>query len=110
MSKKNDQTIKADAGKLQLTLVPPEIIYAIARIREYGCKKYPEGGKDNWKRVEPQRYFEALARHVLAAWDDYTKTDTESGYMHLEHAACNMAFLLQLISEGKGNDGSGQQL
>lgn len=99
-----DQTIKADAGKLRLTLVPTEIIYSIARIREYGCNKYPSGGKDNWKRVEPQRYMDALARHVLAAWDDYAATDPESGYMHLEHAACNLAFLLQLIREEKNHD------
>lgn len=35
-----DQNIKADAGKPRLTLVPPEIITAIARVREYGIEKY----------------------------------------------------------------------
>lgn len=43
----NDQTIKADAGKLQLTLVPRQIIRDIAEVRGFGCKRYPEGGVDN---------------------------------------------------------------
>lgn len=39
-----DQSAKADAGKPKLSLVPVEIIRDIARIREYGNGKYPEGG------------------------------------------------------------------
>ena len=50
----SNQTVKADAGKPKVSLVPPEIVYDIARIREYGNNKYPEGGKDNWKEVEPE--------------------------------------------------------
>ena len=46
-----NQTAKADAGKLQLTMVPTGIIRAIARIRMYGNQKY--GSPDNWKDVEP---------------------------------------------------------
>ena len=102
--KTEDIVAKDDAGKLRLTLVPRQIIYAIAEIREYGCRKYPHGGVDNWKTVEPDRYFDALARHILAAWNDHTAKDPESGYMHLKHAACNLAFLLELI-EGDDNNG-----
>lgn len=65
-----NQTAKSDAGKLQLTLVPTGIIRAIARIRMYGNSKYPEGGPDNWKQVEPSRYRDALFRHLLAYFDD----------------------------------------
>ena len=94
-----DQKAKADAGKPRPSLVPTKIIWEIAKIREYGCKKYPEGGTDNWKQVEPQRYFDALVRHILAAWEDHESIDPESGLMHLSHAACNLAFLLQLMGE-----------
>lgn len=34
-----DQAAKADAGKPQLTLVPPQILYDVAEVREYGIKK-----------------------------------------------------------------------
>ena len=36
----DNQTAKADAGKPKLTLVPRQIIYDIAEVREYGNKKY----------------------------------------------------------------------
>lgn len=94
-----NQDAKADAGKMRPSLVPPEIVTAIAKVREYGCRKYTD--PDNWKRVEPQRYWEAYLRHTLAAWEDYTSVDPESGLMHIEHAATNLAFLLALIQRDK---------
>lgn len=99
MPQQNDQTIKADNGKAKLSLVPPEIIYAIARIREYGNNKYPEGGKDNWKQVEPERYRDAMFRHLLGYISDPDSLDEESGYPHLWHLACNVAFLCTLEKE-----------
>ena len=51
IDRKDDQSVKADAGKPKLTLVPQQIIYDIAAVREYGNRKYPEGGPDNWKTV-----------------------------------------------------------
>ena len=95
----SDQTIKEDAGKARLTLVPSAIIYAIARIREYGVNKYPDGGKDNWKRVEPERYRDAAYRHLLAYIADPHGVDAESGLPHLWHLACNIAFLCELEKE-----------
>lgn len=92
----NDQTAKADEGKLQLTLVPTGIIRAIARIRMYGNAKYPEGGPDNWRQVEPERYRDALYRHLLAYLDDPEGVDAESGLPHLWHLACNAAFLIEM--------------
>lgn len=87
---------KADIGKPKLTLVPTEIIFAIAKIREYGCTKYPEGGKDNWKNIEVERYRDAAYRHFLAYINDPHGKDRESGYPHLWHLACNIAFLCEL--------------
>ena len=94
-----DQTMKADAGKPKLTLVPQQIIYAIAAIREYGNRKYPEGGPDNWKTVDPERYRDALFRHLLKYLDDPKGVDPESGLPHLWHLACNVAFLIELEGE-----------
>lgn len=94
-----DQNIKADAGKPRLTLVPPEIITAIARVREYGIEKYHK--RDSWKQVAPERYKDAAYRHFLAYLKDPDAVDEESGLPHLWHLACNIAFLIELegISE-----------
>lgn len=88
------QTAKADAGKLQLSLVPTELIRAVARIRMYGVAKYKD--PDNWKRVEPERYRDAMFRHMLAYIDDPAGVDEESGLPHLWHLACNAAFLVEM--------------
>jgi hypothetical protein len=92
----NDQKAKGDAGKPKLSLVPRQIIFDIARIREYGNNKYPEGGVDNWKKVEPERYRDAAFRHFLAYLDDPYGVDKESGLPHLWHLACNIAFLCEM--------------
>lgn len=88
-----DQEAKADGGKIRPTLVPTGIIRAIAKVREYGCQKYKD--KDNWKRVEVERYRDALYRHWLAYLEG-EKNDEESGLPHLWHLACNAAFLIEL--------------
>lgn len=95
----NDQTIKADAGKLDLTLVPRDAIREIARIRMYGVQKY--GASESWRRVDPNRYRAAAFRHFLAYLDDPHGVDEESGLPHLSHLACNVAFLIELE---KGED------
>ena len=88
---------KADSGKPHPSYVPVEIIEAVMRVREYGNQKYHD--PDNWKTVEPERYHEALLRHILRAWNDPYSVDPESGLLHLEHAACNIAFLLSMKEE-----------
>lgn len=97
----NNHGAKADAGKPQLTLVPRAILPAIARVREYGTKKY--GDPENWKQVDKQRYRDAMFRHLLAYLDDPEGADDESGLPHLWHLACNVAFLCEL--EEIGDDG-----
>ena len=87
-------------GKLRPTLVPPEAIRAIARVREYGATKY--ASDDNWKKVPVQYYKDALYRHLLAYLDDPTATDAESGLPHIDHLLTNAAFLSALKEQGKG--------
>ena len=96
----NSQTAKADAGKAQLTLVPRKVIWAIAKVRMYGNKKY--GDPENWRQVEPQRYRDAMMRHMLQYLDDPHGVDDESGLPHLWHLACNISFLIEM--EDKPND------
>lgn len=95
MAKKpNDQAAKADAKKLRLTLVPRKILSAIAKVREYGNKKYSD--PDNWKTVSAERYRDAAFRHFVKYLDEPNGVDAESGLPHLWHLACNIAFLCEL--------------
>ena len=96
-----DQTIKADAGKPRLTLVPRQILYDIAKIREYGVNKY--GNSENWKAVEIERYRDAAYRHFMQYLDDPDGNDEESGLPHLAHLACNIAFLCELKKSNKAD-------
>lgn len=88
---------KSDAGKLDLTQVPPEIIKAVAAIRDYGNRKY--SNPENWRRVDPEKFHAAMIRHAVAMWEDPWAIDPESGYPHLWHLACNAAFLCEFYKE-----------
>lgn len=92
-----DQEIKADNGKPQCRLVPSEVVRDIAKVREYGLKKY--GSAESWQKVEIERYQDAMYRHLLAYIEKPTGKDEESGLPHLWHIACNVAFLCELQKE-----------
>lgn len=96
-----NQKAKADAGKLQISMVPVQIIRDIAEVRMYGNKKY--GDPENWKTVEKQRYIDALLRHTLAYLEDPAGVDEESGIKHYKHMACNLAFICAMEKEGGDN-------
>ena len=95
------QNAKADAGKLQIHLVPMQIVRDICEVREYGNKKY--GDPDNWRQVELMRYVDALLRHTLAFANDIYSKDEESGIPHYKHMECNLAFISELIREAEAN-------
>ena len=91
---------KLDAGKPRLSLVPSQIIYDIAKVREFAVNgKYPD--PEGWKRVEPQRYRDALYRHLVSYIDNPDGVDEESGLPHLFHIATNCAFLCWMMKEGR---------
>ena len=90
-----DQQAKADAGKLELDLVPTQIFRDIAEVRMYGNRKYHDPG--NWKTVELRRYINAMLRHTLAFVDDPLGVDPESGIPHYKHAECNWAFISEML-------------
>lgn len=92
----NNQEVKKDDGKLRPTLVPVSLIEAVARVRMYGTKKY--GDPENWQKVEPERYRDALYRHWLAYLGG-EQLDEESGLPHLWHLACNTAFLIEIDNQ-----------
>lgn len=90
----NSSCAKDDKGKLEISLVPTQIIRDIAEVRMYGNAKYHT--TNNWITVEPERYKNALLRHTLAFLDDEDSIDEESGIPHYKHMACNLAFLCEM--------------
>lgn len=84
--------LKFDSGKLMYDLIPPEAETALARVLTFGANKYTRNG---WQTVPNavERYEAALMRH-LNAHRRGELFDPESGLTHLEHALCNLAFLV----------------
>lgn len=90
---KTDQGIRHDQGKLRMDLVPPEFIKAVATILTFGIEV--EGySPENWRKgLAFSRVTGSLKRH-LNSHDLGELIDETSGYPHLWHAACNIAFLI----------------
>lgn len=83
--------VKFDQEKNQLNLVPPELEEAVGHILTFGAHKY---GANNWRNgINYSRVMAALLRH-LAEYRKGHQYDAETGYSHLWHAACNLAFLI----------------
>lgn len=79
---------------------------AVAKISEYGAKKYKVDYSDQAWRLVPNargRYMDAMARH-LAAYAAGEQNDPESGLPHTAHAAWNALALIEL--EKEANDKS----
>lgn len=97
---KNDE-MKKDGGKTPYHLLPPELLEATAKVLEFGAAKYEARGWEKgmaWSRV-----FGALMRHMWYWWKGDDK-DPETGYSHLWHAACCIAFLIAYEQRGIGED------
>lgn len=82
-----EKFLKFDSGKAMPELMDPEFLLMCGRVMAMGMKKY---GRDNWKLCDdPSRCLGALFRHLLAAMEDPSSLDEESGLPHLAHAAIN---------------------
>lgn len=97
-----DQQAKADQGKPCPSLCPVSLIEAVTAVRMYGTQKY--GDPDNWKQVEPERFWDATLRHVLKAWHNPYSIDKESGLPNLWHIATNVAFLIEMGEKNAKSD------
>jgi hypothetical protein len=100
---KKDEIVKSDTGKLDWSLVPIDAVEEIAKVLEFGAKKYAahnwkQGGGFSWIRV-----FNSLVRHIFA-WVRGEDKDPESGLSHLAHAGCNILFLLHYSNNKKKYD------
>ena len=92
---------KDDGGKARHDLIPPELPEAVAAVLAFGANKY---GERNWEKgMSWGRPFAALMRHMWAWWRG-EKTDPETGFSHLWHAACCIAFLIAFEQRDAGVD------
>ena len=96
------QQAKADQGKPHPSYVPVALIEGVMAVREYGNQKYHD--PDNWKQVEPERFWDATLRHVLKAWHNPYSIDKESGLPNLWHIATNVAFLIEMGEKNAKSD------
>ena len=88
---------KETKGKLKLNLVPIKALKAVARVREFGCSKYPSPrGKSYLRKVKSEDLVEAAWRHILAH-NEGELFDKESQEMHLAHAATSLMMAMEII-------------
>ncbi len=93
--------IKHDNGKPSLALLPTEALEEIAKVMDFGAKKYDA---DNWRGgFTYRRVASSLLRHIFA-WLKGEDLDPESGLSHLAHAGCNVLFLLTFVITKTGTD------
>lgn len=92
---------KDDGGKARHDLIPPELPEAIAAVLAFGAGKY---GERNWEKgMTWGRPFAAMMRHLWAWWRG-EKADPETGFSHLWHAGCCIAFLIAFEQRNAGVD------
>ncbi len=86
--------VKKDKGKLQWSMLPFEQMEDVVKVLMNGAEKY---SRDNWQKCDdPNRYVDALFRHIVA-YQNGEKNDTGEGgdgLPHLAHAVCNCLFLM----------------
>ena len=100
-NKKSEVAVKHDQDKIQMELIPPELLIEVGKVLTFGATKY---APRNWEKgMDWSRAYGALLRHMMAFWGGENK-DPESGLDHLSHAACCLTFLIAYNARGTGND------
>lgn len=91
---KDEPGHKTDAGKCRLDLIPPEPLFGVGWVLEFGARKY---GDRNWEQgMSWGRLFGAAMRHLWAFWM-LEEEDFESKLPHLNHALCCLMMLATLV-------------
>lgn len=92
--------VKHDSGKLPLHLLPFDALEQVARVLQFGAKKY---GERNWEKGIPHsRTLGAALRHVFAYLRGES-TDPETGLSPLAHAVCELLFALAFDIRGRSD-------
>ncbi len=95
-------TARANRGKVLLHLVPMHLLYGCAHVLTAGLIKYAPW---NWAKGGPwSSAFDSLMRHLIKWWFFDEELDDESGLHHLDHAMCNLLFLIHYRDAYKAGD------
>lgn len=92
---------KFDTGKPRLELIPAAPMVEIARVLEFGARKY--GVNNHTKGMQWSRLIGSLKRHLLE-FELGNDTDEETGYSHLAHLVTNALFLMEYVKNHKELD------
>jgi len=93
--------VKADQGKPDLSMVSWELMELLARVREFGSKKY---SRSNWKKgFKVTRSCAAALRHIFQFLAGET-LDPESGLLHLGHAVASLEHAIYDMTNHPEND------
>jgi hypothetical protein len=96
---------KFDSGAIRGTdkddrrydLIPKHALDSLAETLAYGAKKY---GALNWRKGIPDS---DLINHCLQHIFDYLEGSVDDQEPHLDHAFCNLAFLIHFVRERAAN-------
>lgn len=88
-------------GKVGLHRLPWDALEDVARVLDYGAKKY---GTGNWQKGTSWMEFAGSAMRHLTSWLRGEDNDPESGLPHLAHACTNVLFLLAYRRQKLGTD------
>jgi hypothetical protein len=101
-SPKPEKALTYDEGKPAFAHLPWGAMEELVAVQAYGHKKY--GDFYNYKKgMEVTRQVSCAIRH-LVAFLRREDLDPESKRMHLAHALCRIAFLIENIKDGKAID------
>lgn len=96
--------MKYDKDKSPIHLVPSSVITDMADVFGFGAKKY---GENNWRddldTTSWSRTYSSIQRHLNSFWSG-EDLDPESGFSHLQHAATQIAILMEQTKHAKVMD------
>lgn len=96
-----EEAMRFNDGKVELSLLPKSLLDETARVLMFGAQKYD---RNNWKKgMKYTSIYDSLQRH-LTAFLEGEDVDPESGLLHLAHASCNIAFLIEYHTKQTGED------
>jgi len=90
-----DEELKQSDNVYRWDLINDKDIESVANIYTMGARKYSD---NNWQRVDPDRYYGALMRHLATA-NTIHKFDSELGCMHAHLVFWNLIALMYMDTE-----------
>lgn len=87
------EALRYDQNKTNWSLMPFEAVEEIAKVLEFGAKKYAAWNFTKNGGMQHTRIINSCLRHIFAYMRGQD-LDPESGLSHLAHAGCNILFLL----------------